>query len=446
MTQAKRKKIAIVGSGISGLSAAWALRDVADITLFEAAERFGGHSYTVEIDYDGKPISVDVGFIVCNPLNYKNFLQFLDCLNVETQLSDMSFAVSDRSRYEWSSNPKGIFAQKRNLLRPSFLKLLSDIFRFNKMARWDAEADALPSGLSLRQYVEENGFSQDFCNNYLYPMGAAIWSTPEADMMDYPARSFLNFFNNHKLLHTDRPQWRTVTGGSKTYVDQVIRTLGHRAVKNTPIHRIDRIKTGVLLSYNDMTEDFDEVILTGHAHQSKAILGDGFEYQANALSRVGRTDNIAYLHRDPSLMPKRKSAWASWNVMKGDDRKICLSYWMNALQGIPQDKPVFVTLNPPVPPAEDMTFGRFEFDHPLYNAERQETVQSMELWNGRDGAWFAGAWIGHGFHEDGLKSGLRVAMALGADLPWTPVDIPDFPAKDVLFTDTPETVLSTAAQ
>ncbi len=419
----KREKIAVIGSGISGLSAAWALRDSADVTVFEADNRFGGHAKTVSVDYDGTNIDVDVGFIVCNPLNYPNFMQFMDALDVETMQSDMSFSVSDPSAFEWSSNPKGIFAYKRNLFRPSFLKLLRDIFRFNEKARAAADDDALPSNMTLKQFLDDIGMSDEFRANYIYPMGAAIWSTPEAEMMNYPARSFLQFFNNHRLLHTERPQWKTVKGGSKNYVEKLVDALGDRARLNAPVKRVDRISSGVRITLQDRTEDFDHVILACHVHQVQNLLGDGFEYQKSSLSQSKVNENVAYLHRDTALMPKRKRAWAAWNVLKGHSSKITLSYWMNILQSIDEDKPLFVTLNPETPPRQKLTFGRYEFTHPLFDLAASEAVSAMEAYNGRDGLWFAGAWLGHGFHEDGLKSGLRVALALGADLPWEPVGI-----------------------
>ena len=426
----QENKIAIVGSGVSGLSAAWALKDVADVTLYEADNRVGGHARTVSIDYDGASIDVDVGFIVCNPLNYPNFMKFLAELDVETAESDMSFSVSDPNAYEWSSNPRGIFAQRRNILRPGFLKLLSDIFKFNKQARQAAEDDALPSNLTLGQFLDDIGMSQKFCENYIYPMGAAIWSTPEAEMMKYPARSFLRFFNNHRLLHTERPQWRTVKGGSQTYVSRLSDMLGDRVRLSAPVDEVRRRSDDLEVTASGQTEIFDHVIMACHVHQARRLLGDGLEYQSSALSGLGVNFNTAYLHRDRGLMPKRRRAWAAWNVLKSATDTITLSYWMNTLQGIDDKAPLFVTLNPETPPDEAKTFGKFEFTHPLFDLKAAETVESMELWNGRHGLWFAGAWLGHGFHEDGLKSGLRVARELGGQIPWELVDVQPFQRGD----------------
>ena len=417
------QKIAVIGSGVSGLSAAWALSPRHDVKVFEATDRLGGHSHTVAADVGGKTIDVDVGFIVCNPLNYPNFLNFLDCLGVETQPSDMSFSVSDPNAFEWSSDPSGIFAQKRNLFRPRFLKMLKDIFRFNASAQKDAEAGKLPSDLTLGQYLDNLGTSETFRTHYIYPMGAAIWSTPEADMSSYPAKSFIQFFNNHKLLHSDRPKWRTVAGGSQSYVAKLRDYLGSRAVTNSPVLRVNRTRGGLEVLTEAGSEAFDQIILATHTHQAHDILGDGFEHQASILAPMGVTENVAYLHSDTRLMPKRKAAWASWNVIKEGHDKVTLSYWMNRLQTLDTETPVIVTLNPETPPETSKTMGRFEFTHPLFDLSAQTAVEAVKRVNGRDGLWFAGAWMGHGFHEDGLKSGLRVAVSLGAELPWIPVDI-----------------------
>lgn len=422
------KKIAVIGSGISGLSAAWALKDVADVTLFEASNRFGGHARTETISYDGKKIDVDVGFIVCNPLNYPNFMNFMEHLGVETVQSDMSFAVSDPQAFEWSSNPKGIFAYRRNFFRPSFLKLLRDIFRFNDIARRAAEEDSIRANLSLAEFLDDAGMSESFRKNYIYPMGAAIWSTPEAKMMAYPAHSFLRFFNNHRLLHTERPQWRTVKGGSKNYVDTVVEQLGDRIRANSPVDHIERKDGKIHLLVDGQTREFDDVILACHAPQARHLLGAGFAAQKETLTKVRVNRNVAYLHRDAALMPRRKRAWAAWNVMKGRGNKITLTYWMNILQNLDPDKPLFVTLNPETEPRPEDIFGRYEFTHPLFDLAAEDAVNELEALNGLDGLWFAGAWLGHGFHEDGLKSGIRVATALGAQLPWEPVGIEPFPS------------------
>lgn len=417
------KRIAIIGSGISGLSAAWALRDTADITVFEADSRPGGHAHTVGIEHSGQRLNVDVGFIVCNPLNYPNFMNFMQALGVETDASDMSFAVSSPNGYEWSSNPSGLFAQKQNLFDLLYIRMLLDILRFNKLSRADLTAGCIPASMTLGAYLDKLGMNRRFRENYILPMGAAIWSTPEAQMEAYPALAFLEFFNNHRLLQTERPQWRTVSGGSQSYVQKLVETLGERLRLSTPVFQIDRSGEQLSLHHGLGNELFDDVILACHAPQSYKLLGDGLEHQASILAPVETISNTAYLHCDTAYMPKRKAAWASWNVMKGKQSRISLTYWMNKLQTLDPSRPVFVTLNPHTPPRADQTFGTFEFDHPLFNAVSTVAVAHLNRINGRHGVWFAGAWMGHGFHEDGLKSGLSAALSLGGEIPWEPVDV-----------------------
>lgn len=424
--QSESRKIAVVGSGISGLGAAWALSPYHDVHVFEASERVGGHAHTVDISHTGSDLSVDVGFIVCNPLNYPNFMPFLEALQVETTESDMSFAVSDPDGFEWSSNPAGIFAQKSNFFRPTFWKLLIDILRFNENAKNDADSEAITNDLTLGAYLDRLGMNERFRKNYILPMGAAIWSTPEAEMSAYPAKTFLRFFNNHKLLHSHRPLWRTVKNGSRSYVEKVVSQLGSRIMTSARVTHIRRTSDGIEVHANGKTELFDDVILACHADQSREILGDGFENQRSILAPVKFVSNTAYLHKDKTLMPERTAAWASWNVMKGLSDQVTLTYWMNKLQDLPAEKPVFVTLNPELKPDPEHCFGEFEFTHPLFNLEALEALDDIERVNGRDGLWLAGAWTGFGFHEDGLKSGLRVALSIGCELPWQPVDVPVF--------------------
>ncbi|MAP95511.1 MAG: NAD/FAD-binding protein [Ponticaulis sp.] len=443
---APRKKIAVIGSGLAGLSAAWALRTIADVEMFESDARVGGHAYTVDVSTDSGNIPVDVGFIVCNDINYPNFMAMLQCLGVETQESDMSFSVSDPDKFEWSSDPTGLFAQKRNFVRPEFWKLLTEILRFNKTAIADAEADQLPHNLTLGEYLDQIGASQLFRDQYIYPMGAAIWSTPEADINGYPARPFIRFFNNHRLMHKERPKWRTVQGGSRSYVNKLIQDLGDRIKTGEPVHQVTRKDGGVDVRLTDRTERFDDVVLACHADQSFRLLGDGFENAASILAPMKTIPNRAVLHGDASLMPKRRAAWASWNVLKGEDQEVTLTYWMNRLQGIDNSIPLFVTLNPQKPPRIDQVHGEFEFTHPLYTIESHEALSRLELVNGRDGLWFAGAWMGNGFHEDALKAGLRVAVSLGATLPWEPVGVKPYLDLSEQVTDEDINVSAVAAQ
>lgn len=412
------KRIAIIGSGISGLGAAYALKDRADITVFEANDRAGGHAHTMAIDYDGTPLTVDVGFIVYNGLNYPNLISFFENLGVPTELSDMSFAVSNPDGFEWASTIKGLFAQKRNLLRPRFHRFWRTILRFNDIARAELEAgriDDMPLGF----WLEKFNFGEDFVENYILPMGGAIWSTPEAEMLDYPALSLFRFFENHRLMHRERPQWRTVTGGSKSYVDKVAKVLGPRLRLSSPVRSVSPFGDRVQLVGPDGTQDvFDEVILATHSDTSRAILAEHYDDVRFLLGSVRYRENQIFLHRDPDLMPHRRRAWASWNVLKQAQPDICLTYWMNRLQNLPRQHPVFVTLNPEAPPRPELTFARMTKSHPQFDGAAEAAVRALKRRQGQDHIWLAGAWMGSGFHEDGLKSGLSCGLSLGGTVPW----------------------------
>lgn len=435
-------KVAIIGSGISGLSAAWALRDSADITVFEKRKRIGGHSCTLDVDYDGTPISVDVGFIVYNAANYPNLIALFQALGVETRPSDMSFAVSNPDGYEWASNPRGLFAWKRNLFDPKFHKFWRTILKFNDLARAELEA-GLVRDTTLGAWLDRHGFDRAFRENYILPMGAAIWSTPEGELLEHPALSFFNFFNNHRLMHRERPRWRTVSGGSRSYVTRIEAELGERIRSNSPVQAVTKFgeKTLVKLATGD-GEIFDHIIMASHSDQSLALLDNTYADRKTMLGSVHYRPNQIYLHRDTSLMPNRKSAWAAWNVLRQESEDVCLTYWMNVLQGLPKDKPLFVTLNPITPPATEKTFASFEFDHPQFNLASEAAVRELKRSNGDNGLWFAGAWMGSGFHEDGLKSGLEAALSIGGSVPWQAQNI--FP-KEVSVPVKPEPVLAKLA-
>jgi len=431
-----KKRIAIVGGGISGLSAAWALRHTADVTLFEARERVGGHSHTMTLDYDGKSIDVDVGFIVYNPLNYPNLIAMFDALEVETARSDMSFAVSDPQGYEWASTASGLFADKRNLFSPKYISFLRTILKFNDQAR-DELASGRVENISLGSWLSMRGYSQTFLDNYILPMGAAIWSTPEREMLDYPAKSFFQFFDNHRLMHKERPKWRTVAGGSKQYVSALLRDLGRRVRPAAPVANVSPFGSNVKVELETgASEIFDDVIMACHSDQSSALLGNGFDDRRDILKSVRYRPNRIYVHRDASLMPKRKAAWAAWNVLKQEGEDVCLTYWMNRLQNIPNVTPIFVTLNPNRRPDPELTFNEFEFAHPQFDAPAEAAVRMLKLKQGESGLWLAGAWMGSGFHEDGLKSGLSAALSLGGQVPWEAVGVDVIkPPQRVILTD-----------
>jgi hypothetical protein len=434
------KRIAIIGSGISGLGAAYALKDTADITVYEADDRAGGHAHTMDVDYDGQTIPVDVGFIVYNGLNYPNLIGFFDALGVETEASDMSFAVDNPDGFTWASTLNGLFAQRRNLFRPRFHKFWRTILKFNDLAREELNAGKIDD-IPLGQWLEKHEFDQDFLNNYILPMGGAIWSTPEAEMMDYPAKSFFQFFENHRLMHKERPSWRTVTGGSRNYVDKVTALLGNRLRLSTSVKSIEAAGEGVRVTdQTGKAETFDEVILATHSETSLTLLGEQYAEAKSLLKSARYRPNNIYLHRDPSLMPSKRAAWAAWNVLKQDGPDICLTYWMNILQNLPKDKPLFVTLNPETPPAPELTFARMSKSHPQFDAPAEAAVRTLKRQLGKDHIWLAGAWMGSGFHEDGLKSGLACALSLGGQVPWavenidtsTPMTSDTEPAKVVV--------------
>lgn len=412
------KRVAVIGSGISGLGAAWALRDSADVTVFEKDDRLGGHACTHSFDHGGAALNVDLGFIVYNGLNYPNLIGFFDALGVETEASDMSFSVTDPDGWTWASTPAGIFAQKRNLLSPRFHRFWQTIFKFNDIARADLASGAIMD-TTLGAWLERHGFDEDFRCNYILPMGAAIWSTPERQILDYPALSFFQFFDNHRLMHKERPKWRTVTGGSRTYVQRVAESLGARVRTRCAVSKLhpfgDKIAVAV---ESGATELFDDVILACHSDDALRLVERDYDQAAFFLRSVKYRPNTIYLHRDPALMPNRKAAWASWNVIKQANGDICLSYWMNKLQNIDLRKPVFITLNPETPPSPELTFHTYAFDHPQFDAAAEAAVRSIKRLQGQDGLWFAGAWMGRGFHEDGLKSGLSPALSLGGKVPW----------------------------
>ena len=424
-------RIAVIGSGIAGNGAALALSEGGhEVVVYEAANQAGGHSATVDIDHTGVPMSVDTGFIVYNEVNYPNFTRLLDFLAVATQPSSMSFAVSlDRGRDEWCGRdpgPRGwldvvdgLFAQRSNLVSPRHIAMLLEVTAFQKRAIADVLAD----------YLARHGYSDTLRDRYLVPMGAAIWSTPPKKMLEFPARSFLEFFDNHFLLQWDRPRWRTVTGGSRSYVRALVARFGASLRLATPVTSVRRDNVCVIVGdAHGGVERFDHAIIATRGPEALAMLSDADAAEHALLSASGTSANDVWLHRDESLMPKRKGAWAAWNFLRNgddDDRACAVTYWMNELQGLDPTRPVFVTLNPPHEPAPEKTFGRWRFDHPAFDAGALAARESLGEIQGKRQIWFCGAWTGHGFHEDGLSSGLSVARALGCEPPWAsaPVSI-----------------------
>ena len=430
-------RVAVVGTGIAGNAAAWALSQRYPVTVYDRELRPGGHSHTVQIDYDGTPVSVDIGFIVYNEINYPNLKALFAHLGVETVESCMSFAVSaDAGRFEWKgggdswrSTARGLFAQSKNLFSPSYLWMLRDILTFNTRSVADRDAGLLKD-MTLGEYFKFRKFAPRLLSDYLAPMGAAIWSAPASQMLDFPAENFVAFFSNHRLLQYDRPVWRTVKGGSARYVEKLMASFKDHVRHGCAVTSIERTPHGVVIHDSlGHHETYDHVVIAAHSDQTLKMLADPSADEQAVLGDIGYSPNTVYLHRDPKLMPKRKHAWASWNFLRwtrGNEpdsenpcvNDVAVTYWMNRLQGISDDKPLFVSLNPPVAPDPALTFGRYAFEHPMYDAKAFAAQKRLDTIQGQRHTWFAGAWTGYGFHEDGLRSGLAVAEALGAPIPW----------------------------
>ena len=424
-------RVAVIGTGIAGNAAAWALSKRYPVTVYDRELRPGGHSHTVTIDYDGAAIAVDIGFIVYNELNYPDLTALFAHLGVETVESCMSFAVTaDGGKFEWkgggdswAETARGLFAQPKNLFSPSYLRMLRDILSFNEQSIKDRDAGLL-EGKSLGESFAWRKFAPRLLTDYLAPMGAAIWSAPAAEMLDFPAENFIAFFSNHRLLQYDRPVWRTVRGGSKTYVEKLMAAFGDHLRLGCAVTSIERTAQGVVVhDSHGRAETYDHVVVASHSDQALAMLADPSEEETTILGDIGYSPNVVYLHRDTRLMPKRRNAWASWNFLRWNREgstvnDVAVTYWMNRLQGIADDKPLFVSLNPPFAPDPALTFGRYMCEHPQYNAKAFAAQKRLGEIQGQRHTWFAGAWTGYGFHEDGLRSGLAVAEALGATVPW----------------------------
>jgi predicted NAD/FAD-binding protein len=424
-------RVAVIGTGIAGNAAAWTLSKHYPITVYDRDIRPGGHSHTVSIDYDGTQLSVDIGFIVYNELNYPDLTALFAHLGVETVDSCMSFAVTaDAGRFEWKGGGNnwretatGVFAQRRNLLSPSYLRMLRDILTFNTQSVEDHAAGRL-AGRTLGQYFDDRQFAPRLLTDYLAPMGAAIWSAPAAEMLEFPAENFVAFFSNHRLLQYDRPVWRTVKGGSERYVEKLTAAFRDQLRLGCAVTSIERTPHGVVVHDSRGGHDsYDHVVIAAHSDQALAMLSDADDRERAVLGTIGYSPNTVYLHRDVRLMPKRRHAWASWNFLRwprqgSAQNDVAVTYWMNRLQSIDDDRQLFVSLNPPFEPAPELTFGKYMCEHPQYNAAAFAAQKRLGEIQGRRRTWFCGAWTGYGFHEDGLRSGLAVAEALGAAVPW----------------------------
>jgi predicted NAD/FAD-binding protein len=421
MTQ--RKRIAIIGAGIAGLASAYFLARRHDVVLFESGGYLGGHSNTVDVTLDGHTHGVDTGFLVYNERTYPNLVALFNELDVASIASNMSFGVSmDGGALEWAgTNLDTVFAQRANIGSPSFLRMVWDILRFNRNAERFLQ-QAAGSELTLGQLLLEQGYGDRFRDAYLLPMAAAIWSSSPNDILRFPAATFLRFCLNHALLQVnDRPQWRTVAGGSRRYVEKIAATLPDCRL-NTPVRSVRREAGAVLVDDGSRIETFDAVVLATHAPTTLSLLSDASDAEHAILGRVRYQPNTAVLHTDTSLMPRRRKVWSAWNTLSdaqaGGQRPVCVSYWLNELQDLPFKTPVMVTLNPHRAPAADTVLARFDYDHPIMDQGAIDAQQRLPEIQGAGGVWYAGAWTGYGFHEDGLKSALRVAAAFDAAPAW----------------------------
>jgi predicted NAD/FAD-binding protein len=430
---ARIHRVAVVGSGIAGLSAAWHLARETPrtrVTLFEADHRFGGHAHTVELTLDGVRHGVDTGFLVFNERTYPGLIGLFDTLGVQASGSDMSFSVQSPAHgLEWSGRDlAGVFAQRRNLLSPRFLAMLADILRFNRLAtgiaeRGDDDALAQPVG----DFLAQHRFGRLFRDAYFLPMIGSIWSCPTAQMQAFPVGTLIRFCHQHGLLQvTDRPRWFTVAGGSQSYVRKLLATLPDTRA-GCPVRAVRRLppgahggQAGVMVDTDAGSERFDAVVLATHAPQALALMPDADHDEHAVLGAITTQPNRAVLHTDARLLPGRQRAWAAWNYEAAPggvgSGRVCLHYLINQLQPLPWTTPVIVSLNPVREPDPRTVHGEFHYAHPVFDLAAVTAQQRLPMLQGRGGVWFCGAWTRYGFHEDGFMSGRTAARAVSQHL------------------------------
>ncbi len=424
----QKQRIAVVGAGISGLASAWLLSRRHDVTLFEAGSYLGGHSNTVDVTLEGKTHPVDTGFLVFNEKTYPNLIAMFEHLGVASVVTEMSFAVSlENPDLEWAgSSLATVFGQRRNLLRPSFWSMLSDILRFNRESTaWLATHP--DHERSLQDFLAAGRYSPAFADWYLLPMAAAIWSCPTGQMRDMPLATFIRFCQNHGLLQIfDRPMWRTVLGGAREYVRKIAAQLAAQFADirlACPVSAVTRDGGQLRVTHAQGSELFDQVVMACHSDQSLAILGfTASDGQREVLSAIRYQPNRAVLHTDPALLPRDEKLWSAWNYFAGQgdpgEQPVGVSYLINKLQPLPFKTPVVVTLNPAREPDPAKVLAEFDYAHPIFDGPAIAAQQKLAEVQGENGIWLAGAWGSYGFHEDGLKSALRVVNGLGVKAPW----------------------------
>jgi predicted NAD/FAD-binding protein len=403
-------RIAVIGSGISGMVAAFHLSRDHEISVFEAGDYIGGHTHTVDVELGGRRHSVDTGFIVFNDWTYPNFIRLLDELQVPWQPSDMSFSVRcEKSGLEYNGTSiNSLFAQRRNLVRPSFLRMVADIMKFNRLAPALLREGA--EGISLGDYLDRGGYSRYFVDHYIIPMGAAIWSARPADMLDFPARFFVEFFANHGFLSvSDRPTWRVIQGGSREYIKRLTAPYAQRIHLNTPVAGVQRQPHKVSIRLrNGSVEHFDQVFMACHSDQALKLLSDPSREEREILGAIGYQANEALLHTDVRLMPRRPLAWAAWNyhlpVVPHD--RVTVTYNMNILQRLDASSQLLLSLNRNADVEARSVLGSYVYHHPIYTAAAVAAQQRRHEINGAQRTYYCGAYWGYGFHEDGVKSAL----------------------------------------
>ena len=418
-----KQRIAVVGSGIAGLTSAWLLRERYQVDLYESGDYFGGHTQTTDVEIDGTTYPVNTGFIVFNDWTYPGFIRLMEKLGVAHEESDMSFSVRcEKTGNEYNgANLDTLFARRSNLLRPSFLRMVKDILRFNRETREELDSGAVSKSETLGQYLTRKKYSNTFRDLYIVPMGAAIWSASEDMMMAFPLYFFLRFFNNHGMLSVDdRPQWRVISGGSQSYVRRMLEDIPDaQKFLNTPVHSVTRTGGKIQLTSKRGTQEYDQIIFACHSDQALAILDDATDAERDILGAIPYKMNDVVLHTDSSILPQRKKVWASWNYHIGQTQQdaVAVTYYMNRLQNF-DDAPVdfCVTLNKTKDIDPEKIIRRFNYAHPVFTLDGMAAQQRHSEISGRNNTHFCGAYWINGFHEDGVRSALRVTEALGVQL------------------------------
>ncbi|MFT5548268.1 MAG: putative NAD/FAD-binding protein [Candidatus Azotimanducaceae bacterium] len=411
-------KIAIIGAGISGLTAAYYLNQNHQVNVFEKADKIGGHTATVDVNHNGQQFAIDTGFIVFNDWTYPNFIELMDELGVESQATEMSFSVrcEDTGIEYGGNNINTMFAQRRNILRPTFHRMIKDIFKFNREATRDLEAGSISETITLSEYLKVNQYSEAFIYQYILPMGCAIWSASTEKMINFPLLFFIRFFKNHGLLSVNnRPQWRAIKGGSRSYLEPLTNSFKDSIFTNSNIKLVRRLGDSVELVLADgEVQIYDHVVLACHSDQALALLSDANPTERKALLAIPYQQNDVVLHTDENLLPRRRIAWSSWNYRLFDrfQTRAVLTYNMNILQGIKSDTTFCVTLNATEEIDESKIINQFSYSHPVFSFGSVLAAKEIESINGTNNTWFAGAYLGNGFHEDGVVSGRQVATLI----------------------------------